>query len=309
MIFALAILGHAYRIRGLSLYHWRDIAHFGVQRVAADIVSGISNKTGDFVIGRVIDFAAVGLFSRGKSLIRLFMQNVLGAIGPVTYPSYARMFRNQGNPHVLFLKALAFMTGIAWPFLGFAALLGFPIIRIMFGSQWDSVVPILQIVAIGSVFAVTTQECPKLFTAMGRIGLVTRIVVGLQFVRVPLLVLAAFHGLLAVAAVSIVTPLLGIAIYYPLLFKYTDLAARDVLHTLYQSLMVALSTLLSPVIVVCLLPPAANNLWPPLLLSAVGAAIGWLLGLYVMGHPIWPEMQSWLMMFFTQAKKKIKWVS
>lgn len=310
MIFALATLGRAYRIRGLSLYHWRDIASFGVQKTGGSIVSGISNKTSDFVIGRVIDFAAVGLYSRGKSLIRLFMSNVLGAISPVTYPTYARMFRNKGNPHVLFLKALVFMTGIAWPFLGFAALLGFPIIRIMFGTQWDSVVPILQIVAIGAVFNVTTQECSKLFTAMGRIWLVTRIVVSLQFVRIPLLILAAFHGLLAVATVSIVSSLLSIAIYYPLLFKYTDLAVRDVLHALYQSFMVALSALLLPVVVVFyLLPPAADNLWPPLLLSAAGSGLGWLAGLCVIGHPLWPEMQSWLVMFFTQAKKRIKWVS
>lgn len=290
MIGVTSIVGRDYRVVGFGRHRWREVCHFGVQRTLSDVISRMGQSAPDFVIGRIIDFAAVGMYSRGQGLIRLFRQNVLGAIASVTFPAYARNFRSASAPDHLFLKVLKIISVISWPFLLFVALMAFPIIRIMFGEQWDEAVPILRLLALGAVFGIANMDCPQLLVAVGRVGTVTKLVAVTQSVRVVVLIATAFYGIEAVAAGQILTSIFSTLCYYSRIVRYTDVTPVRVFAAVRSSLVTTLVTIAPTAALVWSFPPTPSNLWGPLLASCVCATILWPLGLRLTRHPLLDEL-------------------
>ena len=292
-IIACMVWGRQYRIRGLGLQNWREVANFGIQRTTTDVVSKIGNAAPDFVIGRVLDFAAVGLFSRGNGLVRLFRQNILAAIAQVTFPAYARNYHRAQNAHLLYLKSTTYVTGFSWPFLCFAALMGYPIMRLMFGDQWDAAVPILQLMAINALVGVINMDSLQLLVAMGRAGLVTRIALFSQSLRIAILIVTAYYGLIAIAAGIIVTTTVVTFVNFVILCRTTPMTPRDCVQALVPSAIATVITMIPPGLIVLLDPPAPDNLVSPLFFGVIAAGLSWLLGLWIARHPLGYEMLDW----------------
>lgn len=307
MIGVTYLVARRYWIDGLGLHRWREVGHFGVQRVLGDVIGRMGQSAPDFVIGRVIDFAAVGLYSRGQGLIRLFRENVLGAIGAVTFSAYARDFRSTSAPDKLFLRVLSIITGFSWPFLLFVAIMAFPIMRIMFGEQWDAAVPILQLLAISASVIIVSMECPQLLTAVGRVGTVTRIVAVEQSVRIGVLVVTAFYGINAVAAGLILVVLFSMLLYYRCVLRHTDVTFDRVVAALRPSVVTTLVTIAPTAALAWFFPPTASNLWAPLLAGSAGAAVLWPLGLKLSGHPLLDEVLQTLAVATQRVRRHLAW--
>lgn len=286
------VWGHAYRIRGLGLTHWRSVSRFGLQKTFGDIMNRSGFYAPDFIIGRILGFADVGLYSRGYGLINIFQQNVIGAIGAVAFPAFARSHRSTNDVHRLYLKSLTFITGVALPFAAFSALMAYPIMRAMFGPQWDAAVPILRLLAISAFIGMLAPQFGQFFTAVGRVGVVTSTTTIIQVFRIAILIPAAFHSLDAVAASQIAVSVVAVSLKYGLLRRYTTISLRGLLHALMPSLGVTSITMLAPVLVYGLMPPSDDNLWWPLALGGVGAAVAWLMGVWMLRHPLWFEVTN-----------------
>lgn len=281
-----------YRIRGMGLSHWRDVGRFGVASTSTTIVTRLGLHAPEFIIGRVLGFAAAGFYSRGYGLINMFRLNVIGAIGAVAFPTFAQRQRESNSAHEIFLKSLTYITGISWPFFALSALLAFPIMRIMFGPQWDEAVPILRWLSLAAFVGALSAQCGQFFTAIGRVGLVVRIVTVANLFRIFVLIPAAFHSLNAVAAVQILPAFLVVFLNYQALFRHTELSMRDMIDALRPSLMVTFCAMLAPLLVYWLMTPSENSLWVPFLLSGLGAAIGWSVGIYLFDHPLKSELSD-----------------
>lgn len=290
LILASVTIGSAYRIRGLSLSHWRDVANFGMQRTTTDIVKRVAASTPDFVLGRIIDFAAVGLFSRGKGLVNMFDQNIMAAIKTVTFPSYASDFRESGDAGKRYLASKEFTSVISWPFMGFAALLAFPIMRIMFGDQWDAAIPILQVFALASIIGSLNSDSPEFLVATGRVSVVTTIMVSVQLLRIGLTIAAAYYSLLAVAAVSMFTVTVIFFGLHWAIVKYSSVTWSGLAQSLVKSLITTIVTLIGPLLIMIFMPASDTSLWLPLLLSLLLASIGWVVGVALSGHPMRGEV-------------------
>lgn len=286
------IWGRAYQIRGLSLAHWKAVTRFGVQQAFGDIMNQIGANSPDFVIGRILGFAEVGLYSRGRGLLSLFRANILGAIAAVSFPAFAHHHRGAQGLNRLYLKSVTFITGIALPFTAFSALMAFPIIRIMFGPQWDMAVPILRLLAISVGISTLIPLFAQFFTAIGMVGVTTTVGTITQVVRIGLLIPAAFYGLEAVAASQILVAVFSNVIQYGMFRKHTVITARDLIRALSPSVAVTAATMALPALAFGLMPPTRGDLWAPLVLAGIGAGAGWLVGVRVLQHPLWFEVSN-----------------
>jgi O-antigen/teichoic acid export membrane protein len=284
-----SIWGRAYRIRGLGLKHWRAITRFGMQQTLGGIVGQLGGNAPDFVIGRILGFADVGLFSRGQGLINLFSTKIASAIGAVSFPAYARRHHGSQDAHRLYLRTLTFVTGISFPFAVCAALMAFPIIHVMFGHQWYRAVPILRLLAVAMFINNLTPQFVQFFTATGRVGISTGMTIVIQALRVGILIPAAFYSLEAAAASQIVVAVFSTSIQCVLLRKYAAITFRDLLAAQSPSLGLAAATALVPAVVFVLMPNSATDLWLSLALSVIGGGAGWLVGAWMLKHPLWFE--------------------
>lgn len=284
--------GRAYRIRGLSLAHWRAVTRFGLQQLVGDIMNKVGFYAPDFVIGRVLTFVDVGLYSRGYGLLNMFQNNVMGAIGAVAFPAFAQSHHGATGVDKLYLKAQTFITGISLPFAAFAALMAFPIIRIMFGPQWDMAVPILRLLAIAMCFGMLLPQFGQFFVAIGKVKVSTGITTITQVFRVGVLIPAAFYGLEAAAASQILVAVFAVAIRYAAFRRYTAITGRDIIRSLMPSLGVALATMALPLALYAAMPPSPGNLWASLILGILSGGAGWLISVRFLQHPLWSEMSK-----------------
>jgi O-antigen/teichoic acid export membrane protein len=285
-----SIWGRAYRIRGLGLSHWRAVTRFGMQQTVGGIVGQLGGFAPDFVIGRILGFADVGLFSRGQGLINLFTTKVAAAIGAVSFPAYARRHHHSNDADRFYLKTLTFFAGLALPFAVFAALMAFPIVHVMFGHQWYRAVPILRLLAVAMFINNLTAQFVKFFTATGKVGIATGTTVLIQVLRVGILIPATFYSLEAAAASQIVVAVISTSIQCALLRKYTTITFHDLLVALSPSLGLSAATALVPAVVYFLMPNSGADLWLSLAFAVAGAGTGWLLAAWMLKHPLWFEL-------------------
>lgn len=291
MVGGCALWGWQYRVKGLSLAHWKRVLHFGSNRTIADIARQVGDQSANLAIGRVLGLAATGMYSRGYGIVNMYNANVLGAIGSVAFPAFAREHRESGKAPQLFLRSLVYLTGIAWPFFAVGILLAFPIIRILFGEQWDAAVPLMRWLCGAAIVGTLTYQCNSFLVALGRVRTVTRIEVQYQFVRVAITIVAAFYSLVAVAAVQVVVYVVAAALYYRELQRFDALAIRKCVKALRPSALAALATCVVPAIV---------TFWPGLLeqhmvtafaVAVAGGCSGWLICVRVAQHPLLDELR------------------
>lgn len=282
-----------YRIRGgLSLEHWRPILHFGMNQTAGSLMIRLGQSAPDFIIGRLLGFTQVGIFSRGYGLVRMFLDNVSGAVGAVVFSEFSRRHRDGTGAGALYLRSITYITGIGWPFLGCAALSAFPIMRIFFGDQWDAAVPILRLLAIQGMIGLVVLHFQELFTGTGRVGLATFWLTVWQLLLILSLLATASFGLVVLSAALIpVTALATVCVMIGII-RATEITTMAFLQALWPSALVGFFALAPGAAVRWLYPPSAESLWGPVLSVAFVVGLGALFGGWLVQHPVWIEVRT-----------------
>lgn len=280
-----------YRIRGVGLSHWRAVTSFGLKKTTETVMNQLGAAAPDFVIGRMLGLAQVGLFSRGFGLPRMFRQNVVGAIGAVSYSTYARHHREGKDPGKLYLKKITLVTGFGWPCLGFASLFAYPIMMIFFGHQWEAAVPILRLMAIFTCIGITVIQYQALLTAIGRPGMASLATLMRQTLLVLSLIIGATVSLYGVAVAYVIVGLIMAVLTIAFMSRYTSLSLTRYVAALWPSARLAVWALVPAAVVRFAYPPASDRLWLPILLGGLCWLIGYGIGLRRTGHPLWHELQ------------------
>ncbi|CAN0606246.1 unnamed protein product, partial [Ectocarpus sp. 12 AP-2014] len=163
------------------------------------LITQIGMNAIDLIGGRLLGFAAVGIFSRAQGLISMFSREFTSAVGQVALPAFAAGHRAGLDLKEPYLKSVGTLTLFAWPFYGFLALMAYPIIRIMFGDQWDAAVPLVQILAVAGVSASTWALCGQILLGMGKINELLKAQILLQTARVIIVFIGASYSITHVA--------------------------------------------------------------------------------------------------------------
>ncbi|HET7314557.1 lipopolysaccharide biosynthesis protein [Salinisphaera sp.] len=285
------VWGREYRIRGLSLKTWRPVTDFGIKKTCETVSNQLGAAAPDFVIGRMLGMAQVGLFSRGNGLPRMFRENIVGAIGAVSYAAYARHYREGGDPCDLYLHKIALVTGLAWPCLGFASMFAYPIIMIFFGDQWVPAVPILRYAAIFTAISISLVQSQALLTAMGRAGIAALSTGIRQLLLITCLVAAATVSLNTVAIALVPTAVVSTAIMTGFLYYTTTMTPGRIVRALGPSALLAGSALIPAAAIRWVYPPGVDSIWGPTFAAGLAWLAGYLLGLKYINHPLWHEVQ------------------
>jgi O-antigen/teichoic acid export membrane protein len=297
------IWGWEYRVRGLSLAKWKRVLKFGMNRTISDIVVQIGTQSPNIIVGKMLGMGDAGFYSRGYGIVNIFRTNVIGAVGAVAFPAYARDHRETNTAPELFLRSLVYLTGISWPFFAFAAIMAYPIIHVMFGNQWDTAVPLMRWLCGAAVVGTLVYQCNGLFTAVGRYREVTSVEIQFQLSRVALVIMAVFYGLQAVAASQVLVYVIAVVLYYRKLVKYDALKISKIITALLPSGVITVTSCVVPAAVFVLWPGSVSrHVVPALVVAAAGAGAGWLLGVVLTRHPLLFEIKHVLSSFNSRLR-------
>jgi O-antigen/teichoic acid export membrane protein len=275
-----------------SLLEYRDVVGFGLYSSAVSVINVFYNLSPQLFMARILDFSAVGLYSRATGLTQVFDKLVTQILNPVIMPAIAAQ-RNEGTDlKGIYLRSIELLAAVQWPFLVCIAILAHPIILIWLGPTWLDVVPLVRVLCLANLALFAACLSYPVLVAVGRV----RDALTSSLVSLPpsLLVIlcSAFFGVWAVAASALLTlPFqAGVAIY--LISRHLEIEPRDLIAALSGSFFVTLVTACGTTACLIFIEVGLVPTLPGLILAAAVTALCWWLGLVLTAHPLLEEFHG-----------------
>ena len=184
--------------------NFREILSFG----SISSVGTVANVTGmnapDVIIGKVISLAAAGHFSRGNGLIQIFRTLVTGSVMPLTLAYFSQIRREEGDLAQPYHAAVEYLTVVAWPFFATMGLLALPIVRTLYGPQWDASVPIVQLLCIAGAISMIGTFAGEVMIANGHVRQVTKFQILTSAIRIVAILAVCRYGFLSAVAIALI---------------------------------------------------------------------------------------------------------
>ena len=130
---------------------WVHGARFSGAAVATSLVLGLHDALPQIVVGRVLGAEATGFFNRAQRIVQLLEEALNTSIKNVALSSLARAQRASIDLGEPFRRKIAYLSAIAWPTFLIIALTADPVIRVLLGREWVTIVPLLQLSCLGGL--------------------------------------------------------------------------------------------------------------------------------------------------------------
>lgn len=278
----------------------RKILSFGSVASLGSVATVAGNNSPDVIIGKAISLAATGYFSRGNGLVQMFKTLISGAIVPLVLPYFSQLRRDKADMVAPYRLAIAHLTGFAWPFFAVMALLALPMVRTLYGPNWDVSVPIVRILCLAGAISTLATFAGEVMIAYGHIKQVTKLQLLTQPVRVLAVLGGSFYGLQAVAFALVGAECIALAVTSHFLHATTGVGFRSVLAAAAKSAVVTAACAIGPALVV-LGWPGQVHLWLQLIAGGSAALAGWLAAILLTGHPVKQHLQQAQLRFWPGA--------
>ena len=264
----------------------RKVITFGAYATGGNLIDEAGVAAPDLIIGKMLGMDAVGIFSKAIGVLSVFNKAITNAVSPVVYPLYAATARMDGDVNQAYLRTVSHMTAFAWPFFAFVALMALPILRLLYGGQWDAAAPLIRIMCFSSAIYSMSSMARYLFVATGQVKTQARIDALAVPARVVLLLLAAPLGLSAIAWAVVGGTLVRAWLTMHYLAVLNRISVADVAGASAKSLLLTGLSVLAPA---CVSAGSGATLDATVTASAA-ALLLWVAGIVLVRHPLLDEI-------------------
>lgn len=206
-----AIAGAALRAAALwILSGWRPrgrfdgasfpgLVRFGGPLLLANVLSVASLRLQSLLIGRLFDARTLGYYAMAQDTQQAPAQFMSGLLNRVGLPMFSTVATQPDKLAGALRLALRLSMFLFAPCMAGIAVAAQPIVRVLYGPQWDDVAPLLSVLALAAMFWPLHVLNLAALGALGRADLVLRLEIVKGLVTIPLVLLAAPRGAMAVA--------------------------------------------------------------------------------------------------------------
>lgn len=178
----------------------------------ANALNVISVRLQSLLIGKLFDARALGFYAMAQDTQQAPAQFMSALLNRVGLPMFASV---SGQPDKLagaLRLALRLSMFVFAPCMASIAVVANPLVMLLYGAQWAEVAPILSILALAALFWPLHVLNLAALSALGRSDLVFRMEIAKALTAIPLVLIASFHGVLAVAWAVLVSSLVCVLI-------------------------------------------------------------------------------------------------
>jgi O-antigen/teichoic acid export membrane protein len=265
----------------------RKVIAFGAYATGGNLIDEAGVAAPDLIIGKMIGMDGVGIFSKAVGVLAVFNKVITNAVSPVVFPLYAAHARGAGDVRLAYLRTVSYMTAFAWPFFGCAALMALPILRLLYGAQWDAAAPLIRIMCFSSAIYSMSSMARYFFVATGQVMTQARLDALTVPVRIAALLVAAPFGLAALAWAVVAAAIFRAWLTMRYLSDQSGIGAAQVAAAAGKGLLLTAISMLGP-----LWALLEGDGSPASALRAAGAAmLLWVAGIVLIRHPLCDELQ------------------
>jgi O-antigen/teichoic acid export membrane protein len=268
----------------------RRVLIFGSQLTASSVVAGVSSGAPELLLGKLQSLGAAGFYSRSSGLVQMFHRLFVEAVGAVCLPWFAKQSRERGSLVDPFLKATAYITAFGWSFCLAVVCLAHPMVRVLYGDQWDQSVDLARLLAVAMAFTVPAALCQTALLSSGAVSTIARVTVVIALQSVVLVALGASQGLAELGIALIASAAISATLMLRATSRCIDLPLLKLLQTMRLSALVALLSAVGPALALWVYGPYPEFFLRPLLLGGAGGLTGFVAGIMILQHPLREEI-------------------
>lgn len=276
------------------LKEYKEILSFGGTVSLGMLISEFGRNAPELIIGKVLDFGSVGIFNRGRGLVKLFQTSFLGAIAPVIQSEFAEQYRNGRDVRGTYYKSIEYVTVITWPVYVFVAAFSEEIILLLFGNQWTTAAPLATGFCLSAIISSLFSFAPKLLIASGEAARITKIVSITELVRVIFTFIGAKYALIYIVWSFSLVALISFFLHSHYLNRYYKVEISQVLKLSLKSLAVTLLSIAPSVLVFIVVRAEGFSLFFILSATFATLAVAWCSSIYLVNHTIKTEITKLL---------------
>ncbi|MCU0527799.1 MAG: MOP flippase family protein [Elainella sp. Prado103] len=207
----------------LSLKHFQDLFSFGINVVGNGILTFVSNRSDDLIIGYFLGAEVLGYYAVAYKLLVVMSQLFGQTVQKVVLPTFSRL---QGDPEQLkrsFYSGSQLLNLIAFPaFLGMAVLAP-ELVSTIFGEQWAFSGQVMQVLAFVGVIDSAAYFSGAIFMAKGRPDWLFKLLLFHTVIMTSAFLIAVPYGLIMIALARVVATLILFTLGLWLLCKLVQL--------------------------------------------------------------------------------------
>jgi lipopolysaccharide exporter len=184
----------------------RSMLGYGLGATALQGLAMIGTKLDVTIVGRVLGGHALGVYALAYRVPELVIESVAWNVSSVAFPAMSRSRRDDAEHGIAqtTLGLLRWQALYGIPAAVGLAVLSQPLVRVLFGPEWSAAAGVLVAISIAELISISIFPLGDALRALGRQGHF----IALQALVLPLLVVlmivAAPHGIVAVAWMRVV---------------------------------------------------------------------------------------------------------
>jgi O-antigen/teichoic acid export membrane protein len=267
----------------------KRVVSFGSKLTVSTFIHDFAVSAPELLLGKLQNLEATGLYSRASGLVQMFHRLFVDAVSSVCLPWFARQSREQGSFVEPFVKATTYVTAIGWSFCLAVICLAHPMVRLLYGPQWDQSVDSARLLAVAMMFSTPSALCTIALLSCGAATAVARATILNAIQTVVLVALGASQGLFVLCIALVVSAALTAAIWLRATTQHIGLPLGSLLTALRTSVAVAVSAAVGPVVALWIYGPYPAQYVLPLLTGGGIGAIGFVTGVMYFQHPLADE--------------------
>lgn len=146
----------------------KELLGYGYSVVGASLINSARRHIDQFLIGALLGTGPLGIYVIALRFINELGNLIMGSVGVVVFPMFARLQANREKLVPAFLKAVELTAFLAFPaFIGLGAIAD-ELIPSLIGPQWTSSVPVIRALIPLGLFGALTTFNGSIIMALGK---------------------------------------------------------------------------------------------------------------------------------------------
>lgn len=227
---------HPHRPRP-SLEKVREIWSFSQWMLIQNIANYASNQFDQLLVGARLGAPKAGVYTVSSEIAELPTTELIFPISRVLFPGFAKLRDEPERLKNAFLNALGFLATFSVPAGIGVALIADRLVPLLLGDKWVEAIPIIQILAIFSVFRTLFGLPGNLMVVIGKVRLVTLCTLAQLIIFVVGALALIDYGLAGVAAAKVGAAAVFFLLVVDLLVRCFPVSRREVLAYLIRPIL------------------------------------------------------------------------
>ncbi len=145
-----------------------DMFHFGKFVLVGGIIGFLYSNLDNIVVGKLLGVTMLGYYAIAMNASNMLNDYILGRVGLIMYPAYSKIQEDLDDVKQVMLKAIKYISFIAFPFSFGLFIFAPDILRLVFGQKWLPATNILRILAFVGMFRSLGSAFFPVFLARGK---------------------------------------------------------------------------------------------------------------------------------------------